>query len=197
VAGARELRMRKPMWENWEHPPAGPASTARRRAQAILAGCPKSILLVGPERSEEFANAMRLMCRGHKIVAVNPRETRASRAFESAGGTFVRARIEELSPACGHFDLVLENYPYPSGRNYVPPRPFALARLSRLASCGRWILLTESIRFATLLRAVVEHDDDLRGMFRVSLVPISTDAAPPSHYPPIDSRFQLMFDRVG
>jgi hypothetical protein len=194
VAGARESRMSKRMWESRRHEPV---SMARRPARAIPSGCPQSILLVGPERSDEFANAMRVMCRGHKIVAVNPRETRASRAFEQAGGTFIRARIEDIAPSHGRFDLVLENYPYPSGRNYVPPRPFALARLSRLAPCGRWILFTEAIRFATLLKAVVAHDDDLRGKFHVSLAPISADVAPPSHYPPVDSRFRLVFTRLG
>jgi len=151
---------------------------------------------VGPERADEFAHAIRLLCRGHQVVAVNPRETRASRAFENAGGTFIRARIEQLARSCGRFELVLENYPYPSGRNYVPPRPFALARLSRLASCGQWILFTESIRFATLLKAVVEHDDDLREKIRVSLVPIPADAAPTSHYPQVDRRLRLVFQRV-
>jgi hypothetical protein len=159
--------------------------------------CPsRRVLFVGPERPDEFAQAMRLVCQGHRVVAVNPRETRSSRDFQDAGGVFVQARIEELPRACS-FDLILENYPYPSGLDYVPPRPFAVARLSRLGFCGRWILFTEAIRFATLLKAVVEHDDDMRGKFLVSIAPVPTEAAPPSHYPPVDSRFRLVFERVG
>jgi hypothetical protein len=159
--------------------------------------CFRRVLLVGPERPDEFASAMRLMRRAHRVVAVNPRATRAAKAFERTGGTFVRARVEQLATSCGRFDLILENYPYPSGGDYVPPRPFALARLSRLAVCGQWIVFTEAVRFATLLRAVVEHDLDLQHRFRVSLDPVATTAAPPSYYPRMDSRFRLVFQRVG
>jgi hypothetical protein len=166
-------------------------------SRLFRAGCRKSILFVGPERPDEFAKAMRLMCHGHTVVAVNPRETRGSRAFQQAGGAFLPARIEQLPVGCSRFDLILENYPYPSGQDYVPPHPFALARLSRLAPCGRWILFTEAVRFATLLRAAIEHDQNLQGRFRVSITPTSADAAPPSHYPPLDSRFRLVFQRVG
>jgi hypothetical protein len=187
--GTREYR-RQPAAPN-------PAPWSAGYSRRVRAFCAKNILLVGPERPEEFASAMRLMCGGHRVLAVNPRETRMSRAFQRVGGKFIRARIENLRPSCSRFDLILENYPYPSGRDYVPPRYYALARLSRLASCGRWILFTEAIRFATLLKAVVAHDDDLREKFRVSLAPISPDVAPPSHYPPVDSRFRLVFERLG
>jgi hypothetical protein len=156
-----------------------------------------NILFVGPERPDEFANAIQLMRRGHTVIAVNPRETHASRAFQERGGTFLATRIEQLPRACGAFDLILENYPYPSGQDYVPPRPYALARLSRLAQRGRWILFTEAVRFATLLTAAVQHDDHLRGKFHISLAPLSVNAAPPSYYPPVDSRFRLIFERPG
>lgn len=159
--------------------------------------CPsRNVLLVGAERQDEFADAMRLIGQGHRVTVVNPTETTAARQFQMRGGTFIRTRVEQLSPACGCFDIICENYPYPSGQQYVPPRTFALARLSRLAPAGRWILFTEAVRFATLLKAAVEYDDDLQGMFRVSLAPVSIDAAPPSHYPPVDARFRLVFQRV-
>jgi hypothetical protein len=177
--------------------PALPLPRSPGHSGLVRAGCAKSILFVGPERPDEFANAMRLMCHGHRVVAVNPRETRSSRAFQEAGGTFLQARIEQLPRGCRGFHLILENYPYPWGQDYLPPRPFAAARLSRLAPCGRWILFTEAVRFATLLRAAIEHDQILQRRFRVSITPTSVDAAPPSHYPPVDSRFRLVFQRVG
>lgn len=158
--------------------------------------CFLRVLLVGPERPDEFAIARRLMRRARRVVAVNPRATRASKAFQRAGGTFVRARVEQLAHSCGRFDLILENYPYPSGSDYIPPRPYALARLCRLAVCGQWILFTEAIRFATLLNAVVEHDLGLQNRFRVSFNPVDLTAAPPSHYPRMDTRFRLVFQRV-
>jgi hypothetical protein len=175
---------------------ANPVPRSAWHSRFVRACCAKSVLFVGPERPDEFARAMRLMCHGHTVVTVNPRETRGSRAFQEAGGTFLPARIEQLPRGCSRFDLILENYPYPSGQDYVPPRPFAVARLSRLAPCGRWILFTEAVRFATLLRAAIEHDQNLQGRFRVSLTPTSADAAPPSHYPPVNSRFRLVFERV-
>jgi hypothetical protein len=176
---------------------ANPVPRSAGRSRFVRPWYAKSILLVGPERPDEFASAIRLTCRGHRVVAVNPRETRASRVFKNAGGTFIRMRIENLPSSCRGFHLILENYPYPSGKDYVPPRPFAVARLSRLAPCGRWILFTEAVRFATLLRAAIEHDQNLQRRFRVSLTPTSADAAPPSHYPPVESRFRLVFQRVG
>jgi hypothetical protein len=141
-----------------------------------------NVLFVGAERPNEFAHAMRLTYQGHDVIAINPRETAAARAFRRAGCKFIRARIEHLPP-------------YPSGRHYVPPRPFALARLSLLKPGGKWILVTESPRYASLLKAVVDHDDDVSARFRGTLSPLSIDEAPPSFYPQAKSRFRLVFQR--
>lgn len=169
-----------------------------QRCSSFVPACPpQHVLVVGAERRDEFADAIRLIGRGHNVSVVNPTATTAAREFQRRGGTFIRARVEQLPPVCKCFDVICENYPYPSGEQYVPPRPFALARLSRLAPAGRWILFTEAVRFATLLKAAVEYDDVLQGMFYVSLAPVSVDAAPPSHYPPVNSRFRLVFERTG
>jgi hypothetical protein len=154
-----------------------------------------NVLFVGPERDDEFAHALRLSTKGHDVIAINPRETSAAQAFRRAGGTFVRARIEDLPPKSCRFNLICENYPYPSGRHYVPPRPFALARLSLLKPAGRWILVTESSRYATLLKAVGDYDDDMRARFRSTLSPLSIDEAPPSSYPRAETRYRLIFQR--
>jgi hypothetical protein len=138
---------------------------------------------------------MRLICQGHDVIAINPRETRAARAFRRVAGKFIRARIDDLPPKSCRFDLICENYPYPSGRNYVPPRPFALARLSLLKPGGRWILVTESPRYASLLKAFGDYDDDVRARFRSTLAPLSIDEAPPSAYPRADTRYRLIFQR--
>jgi len=155
----------------------------------------QNVLFVGAERGDEFAHGMRLIRQGHSVVAINPRQSNSARLFRLAGGRFIRARIEDLRPASCRFDLICENYPYPSGRHYVPPRPFALARLSRLKPGGRWILVTESPRYASLLKRVGDYDDDLRARFRATLSPLSIDEAPPSLYPQAKTRFRLVFQR--
>src|ERR1700756_4696377 len=76
----------------------------------------QKVLLVGAERPDEFADAMRLVRRGHEVVVVNPRASLAARGFAKDGGTFVRTTIECLPLALGSFDLICENYPYPVAR---------------------------------------------------------------------------------
>jgi hypothetical protein len=174
----------------------GGTPTPGRCSDFVLRRPAQRVLMVGAERGDEFADAHRLACRGHWVVVANPWVTCAARAFSRAGGTFIRARIEQLPPACNGFDLICENYPYPSGRHYVPPRPFAVARLSRLARGGRWILFTEAVRFATLLKAAVDYDDGLPGDFGVELSSISPDEAPSSHYPRVSRRLRLVFQRL-
>lgn len=155
------------------------------------------ILFVGSERPEEFREVLRLGSEGHSVLVVNPRETDSARNFRLAGGKFLQTRIEELSRLCSGFDVIHENYPYPSGRQYVPPKPFALARLLRLAPGGQWILHTEAVRFATLVKAVVDYDPDLLARFRAWLSRIPLDQAPPSHYPTTDVRYRLVFRRAS
>jgi hypothetical protein len=154
-----------------------------------------NVLFVGAERANEFDAALRLLRCGHNIFAVNPRETVAAINFQQAGGTFLRGRIEELSRECCGFNLILENYPYPSGRHYVRPPAFALARLVRLAPRGKWILYTESSRFAALLKTAVERGPFLTNRFRVRVAKIPLGAAPPSDYPQMDTRYRLIFER--
>jgi hypothetical protein len=153
------------------------------------------VLFVGAERTDEFADALRLVCEGHDVIVVNPRETTAARAFRKAGGTFLRAAVEQLPTACCCFDLICENYPYPSGRHFVPPRDFAVARLARVAPGGRWVLFTESARYASLLKAVGDYDETVQRRFRVRLSSLPPSAAPPSAYPSAGTRFRLLFER--
>jgi hypothetical protein len=155
----------------------------------------QSVLFVGAERADEFADAMRLARANHDVIVVNPRETAAARAFRRAGGTFLRAGVEQLPTACCRFDIICENYPYPSGRRYVPPRDFALARLPLLGPGGRWVLFTESARYATLLKAVADYDDAVQRKFRAALSRMSPSAAPPSSYPASSTRFRLVVKR--
>jgi hypothetical protein len=155
----------------------------------------QAVLLVGAERADEFADATRLLCQGHDVIVINPRETAEARAFRRAGGTFLRARVEELPTACCRFDLICENYPYPSGRHYVPPRAFALTRLVRLAPGGRWVLFTEAMRYATLLKAVGDYDAIVQRRFRVGLSSLSPGEAPLSAYPSAATRYRLVFER--
>jgi hypothetical protein len=171
------------------------AVRAQRCTDFASVGATQAVLFVGAEREDEFADATRLSCDGHEVIVINPRETAAARVFRRAGGTFVRARVEQLPTACCRFDVICENYPYPSGRHYVPPRDFALARLARLAPGGRWVLFTEAARYATLLKAVGDFDEVVQRRFRVRLSSLSPEQAPPSAYPSAGTRFRLIFER--
>ena len=167
-----------------------------QRCFNFVSPCPtQAALFVGAEREDEFADAMRLVGQGHDVIVINPRETAAARAFRRAGGTFVRARIEQLPPACCRFDVICENYPYPSGRYYVAPRAFALTRLARLAPGGRWVLFTEAARYATLLKAVGDYDEVVQRRFRVTLSSLSPGEAPITAYASAATRFRLVFER--
>jgi hypothetical protein len=185
-----------PCIPNEVDPWGGPLEPTRsQRCSDFASPCAtQSVLFVGAERAGEFADAMRLVGDGHDVIVINPRETAAARAFRRSGGTFLRARVEELPTACCHFDVICENYPYPSGRHYVPPRDFALARLARLAPGGRWVLFTEAARYATLLKAVGDYDA-IQRRFRVRLASLPPSAAPPSAYPSAGTRFRLIFER--
>jgi monoamine oxidase len=175
--------------------PDGPEKLYRHCSDFVPARASQNILFVGAERGDEFKDAMRFVCQGHDVMVINPRETASARAFRRAGGRFTRATIEDLPPKPCRFDLICENYPYPSGSHYVPPRPFALARLSLLKPCGKWILVTESPRYASLLKAIGDYDDDVRAGFRSTLSPLPIDEAPPSAYPRADTRYRLIFQR--
>jgi len=119
------------------------------------------------------------------------------RAFRRAGGTFLRARIEQLPPACCRFDVICENYPYPLRRYSGQTKPYAMARLKRLAPGGRWIVITESPRFATALKALADFDADVARHFTLRFSVVSPRDAPPSTYPPVNTRFRLIFQRRG
>jgi transposase len=173
----------------------GCAARFQRCSDFVSPCATQSVLFVGAERADEFTDAMRLAREGHDVIVINPRQTATARAFRGAGGTFLRARIEQLPRACCRFDIICENYPYPSGRYYVPPRDFALARLALLAPGGHWVLFTESARYATLLKAVADYDDAVQRIFLASLASLPPSNAPPSSYPASDTRFRLIFKR--
>jgi hypothetical protein len=152
------------------------------------------VLFLGAERPDEFSDALRLHQEGHDVAVVNPRVSRAARLFRAAGGCFLPARVEQLPPSLVRFDLICENYPYPSGRYFVPARAFARERLARLAHGGRWILFTESPRYARELKAAVE-DGPQAGSFSVRVSPVAEELAPASSYPLVSTRFRLTFQR--
>jgi len=171
-------------------------SLRNRHYSNCLAQCgTQSISFVGAESGDEFSHAMGLTCQEHDVIKINPRETASAKAFRRGGRRFIRARIEDLPPGSCRFDFICENYPYPSGRHYVPPRPFALARLSLLKPGGQRILVTESPRYASLLKGVGDYNDAVRARFRSTLSLRSIDEAPPSAYPRADTRYRLIFQR--
>ena len=169
-----------------------------KRCSDFLPGHPaRNVLFVGAERSDEFADAMGLDGEGHVVTVVNPRLTFAAKAFQARDGRFVPLRVEHLPAAAGRFDVICENYPYPLRHYSGPAKRFALARLTRLAPGGRWILHTESPRFATALKALADFDADVARGFSVRASSLSPQQAPPSLYPPVNTRFRLIFQRRG
>ena len=173
-------------------------SSAQRpdRCSDFVLGHPtRNVLFVGSERSDEFADALRLDGEGHDVTVINPRLTLAARAFQSRNGRFVPVRVERLPDGAGSFDMICENYPYPLRRYAGLAKKFALARLRCLAPGGRWILHTESQRFATALKALADFDTEVAPGFMVRVSALSPQQAPPSFYPAINTRFRVIFQR--
>jgi hypothetical protein len=160
--------------------------------------CRRKVLLVGAERPDEFAYAMRLACQGHAVAVVNPRETAAARAYRNGGGRFIQARIEDLPLRFGPFHVICENYPYPYplALGYDRTKAFAWARLERLAIGGRWVVFSESGRLATTLADVTRHEAAVRSGFRLRFSELSSALAPHSAYPRRKNRYRLIFQRV-
>ena len=126
---------------------------AEAEAAANLKPPPRSgarVLVVGPETEEEFAYALRVNARGGKATAVNPARTDAASRFVANGGDFVQNKVESL-PQRAEFDIIREDYPYPTG-NYVDTSA-ANARISRLKPGGSWVVVTEKPDFADALEA--------------------------------------------
>jgi hypothetical protein len=169
----------------------------------------QNVLLVGAERSDEFADAMRLVRQGHKVVVVNPHASLAARRFAKDGGTFVPTTIERLPLALGSFDLICENYPYTVARvkgvceedpcplwlSARAIRAYAMARLRYLAPGGRWIVFTESPGFAGALRSIVRRDQAIRRKFSFRIVRLINAEAPQSSYPRLSTRFKVILQR--
>jgi hypothetical protein len=168
-----------------------------------------NVLIVGAERSDEFADAARIKERRHNVVVVNPRQVVAADRFRNAGGTFIKSSIERLPSTLGPFDLICENYPYTVARvegvcheqpcpiwlSEREVRAYAVARLKRLAPRGRWIIFTESPGFARALCLIGHSDRAIRRNFSVYVVRLVNDEAPQSSYPRLATRFKVTFRR--
>jgi hypothetical protein len=167
------------------------------------------VLMIGCERLDEFRDAMRLWRRGHSVIVVNPWESAAARRFVNAGGTFIRIKIERLPMTFGPFDVICESYPYtvvpvegvcrgvpcPLWISARAIRAYAAPRLRHLAVNGRWIIFTESPGFACALRAIVSRGKSIARNFIARVVPLTTDEAPWSAYPHLNTRFRVVFQR--
>jgi hypothetical protein len=173
------------------------AGTQRRCSDFTTPAATHRVLFVGAERADEFSDALQMGVRGLEVTVVNPRRTAAAKVFQLRGGRFVPARVEQLANTHGAFDTICEHYPYPLRRYSGPAKRFALARLERLAPGGRWILVTESRRFATALKALADFDADIASRFSLRSYVLSPRQAPRSYYPPVDTRFRLIFQRRG
>jgi hypothetical protein len=176
---------------------------------ASLNGRPGNILIIGAERWDEFADALKLENRYRRVIVTNPRETHAAKRFVNEGGTFFKRPVERLPARIGPFQLVCENYPYTVGpvegicdqsrcpmwlsRRVV--RSYAIARLKRLAPDGRWVLFTESPGLAKALRSIGRTDEMIRRHFDLRIVRVANQRAPPSSYPYLTTRFKIVFEK--
>jgi hypothetical protein len=93
------------------------------------------------------------------------------------------------------FDLIRENQLYPTEQHYLSARLFVLARLSRLKKRGRWILVTQSPRYASFLRAVGDYDEAVQRNFTVSLSSLAPGQVPCTLHPGGKACFRLIFQR--
>jgi hypothetical protein len=147
-------------------------------------------LVVGAERPEEFQYALDMMALGHDVTVVNPIETPASRAFQAAGGKFVKAGIETLPKGPG-YDVMAEDFPVPIRGMFDSAREFATERISRLEPGGRWIVATEAPEFVQVLEIagaaqgarVVSHE-----------IPRFHEATPDSPHARDETRFIVTID---
>jgi hypothetical protein len=168
------------------------------------------VLMVGSERSDEFADATQVLARGHNVTVVNPRESPAAFRFAGRGGTFIRCPIERLPLTLGPFDVICENYPFTVARVegvcedglcpvWLSARlmhAYAMARLRHLAPGGRWILFTESPGFARALRSIVRRDLGIRRNFNIRIVPLTNGESPRSLYPRLTTRFKVILQQI-
>ena len=176
----------------------------------FVPACPaQNVLFVGAERWDEFADAMWLADRGHRVLVVNPHESVAARDFANTGGAFLQTTIARIPLTRGPFNLICENYPFtltriervceddpcPRWFSTRTMQTYAMARLKRLAQGGRWIVLTESPGFAQALRSMIHRHDTLRRTFSVQIIPLSSDEAPRSAYPHLTTRFRVSIQR--
>jgi hypothetical protein len=87
----------------------------------LPASSAQNVLFAGAERGDDFAHAMRLICQGHSIIAIDPQESAAARAIRRAWGQVIRARIEDSQLASCRFDLICEDYPSVPGQRKQHP----------------------------------------------------------------------------
>jgi hypothetical protein len=190
---------------------AAPVCAIRKQRCSNFASRAKAlnVVIVGAERSDEFADAVRLARLGCNVIVVNPRERVAARRFANAGGIFIQSDIEQLPSMFGPFDLICESYPFTVARvegvcedNPCPMwlsarvmRAYTMARLRHLAPGGRWILFTESPGFARALRSIVRRDLGIQCTFNIRIVLLKTDEAPRSSYPHLRTRFKVIIQR--
>lgn len=154
---------------------------------------PQRVLVVGAEQPSEFDWAAGLQASGQDVTVVNPHTSPAARQFRQGGGNLITGTVESLPPQSA-FNVIREDFPFPLGRVFQPTRDFAMARISRLAPGGRWVVVTESAEFASTLEGVVAGLDV--DVIRTTAPP-AHEATPTSPWLPEETqeRYMLVFTR--
>jgi hypothetical protein len=170
----------------------------------------QTVLFVGAERWDEFAQAIDLASCGHDVTVVNPRKSLAARAFQAAGGSFVQSMISKLPSTLGPFDIVCEHYPFTITRvrrvcernpctiwrSLRALRAYAMPRLRQLVEGGRWVIFTESPGLPKALHLLVQSDPTLRRNFTSQILRLNDAHAPSSKYPILSTRFLVILRRA-
>jgi hypothetical protein len=165
------------------------AASLLSRTPPVASG--SRVLVVGPETEAEFEYARGVTSRGGRATAVNPVKTPAADRYIARGGEFVQGRVETL-PQESVYDIIREDYPYPTGK-FINPK-MVDARLSRLKPGGSWVVVTESTEFANALEAAGEHFFGKGKVMRREIAAMH-EAAPVSPHPKDPRRFALIFRR--
>jgi hypothetical protein len=147
------------------------------------------VLIVGPETQAEFAYARKIMLDGGQVTCVNPVKSPAAKRFIAEGGDFFQGEVSKLPPG-KQFDIIREDFPFPTG-NYIDV-PQTFARITRLRPGGSWVVVTESGEFATTLEAAAAMN---KAKVFKRAIPALHEGAPVSSHPRDIERIALIITR--
>lgn len=172
-------------------PRSGSASRPMGSSKGVKLRSRLDVLVVGAETNAEFAYAKQVNKQGGSAVVANPHLTDEALSFQKSGGNFFKGKVEDL-PAGKHFDLIREDFPYPTGRVIQPAKELVESRMNRLNEGGTWVVVTEKSDFVkTLEVAAIDAGVNVS----VNQIPAHHEATPQSIHPRDPNRYVLTFSK--